>query len=420
MCPLGDNDFPPLSQGTVGQPTLSWPKIETSQNNWSFGFFDAIVNQAKAAGLVDSDNVANMVLVFGETPQWAASDTATCKNEGGEMECTSPPSNIQYWQDFVAQVIQHYNGVRMPHIKYYELWLEANGGWSGSQAELVQLAQAAYPIIHTDPYSMLMTPSVTGAITGSGAQNEVQWMGQYLAAGGAQYADGVDFHSFMDSKVTPHPMPETQYCTASTTCFGPVQTLAAEMRNTMNQYGMSSKPLLDTSGSWGAGGFGYSGTEETDTESAYVARWMLLHAGLAATLNLQLASWYAWGSPSNNTWGVLELTDGSKNPNTAGLAWNQVYNWTAGATMAQPCAALADNTTWTCSLTRSGGYSGLAVWSTSTSGGLTYTPATQYTQYRDLTGATQQITPGATVSIGIKPILLESVSSVSLRRRPRR
>ena len=40
--------------------------------------------------------------------------------------------------------------------------------WTGTTAQMVELAQAAYPIVHADPNSMLLTPSVAGPVGTSG------------------------------------------------------------------------------------------------------------------------------------------------------------------------------------------------------------------------------------------------------------
>jgi hypothetical protein len=71
------------------------------------------------------------------------------------VQCTAAPDNIQDWKDFLTALIEHYNGTTQPHIRYYELWNEANAHnfWSGTFAQMVALGQAAYPIIHQDSRS---------------------------------------------------------------------------------------------------------------------------------------------------------------------------------------------------------------------------------------------------------------------------
>jgi hypothetical protein len=79
----------------------------------------------------------------------------------------------------------------------------------------------------------------------------------------------------------------------------------------------------------------------------------------------------------SNQWGVIETS--SKTPTVGGLAYTQVYTWLAGATLAQPCSS-GSNGVWTCSLTRPGGYTVLAIWNPA--GATTYNPAPGFTDYR--------------------------------------
>jgi hypothetical protein len=91
-----------------------------------------------------------------------------------------------------------------------------------------------------------------------------------------------------------------------------------------------------------------------------------------------------------------------------------------GATMTAPCSMNGGTyykATYTCQLTRPGGYQALAVWNTTqTCGGgvcstIPYTPPSTYVQYRDIAGNLVTITPGQTVQIGLKPILLENMTA---------
>ena len=72
--------------------------------------------------------------------------------------------------------------------------------------------------------------------------------------------------------------------------------------------------------------------------------------------------------------------------------------------MTAPCSG-DSNGTWTCPLTRPGGYVAKAVWNTK--GSATYAPGPGYAQVRDLIGAVTPIPPGGSVAIGAKPVLVE-------------
>ncbi|MGH8359528.1 MAG: hypothetical protein ACRESF_18750, partial [Pseudomonas sp.] len=64
----------------------------------------------------------------------------------------------------------------------------------------------------------------------------------------------------------------------------------------------------------------------------------------------------------------------------------------------------------TCGYTRGGGYKALAVWDAESDPGKTkqYNAPSDFTRYRDLDGNVSDIAKGRQVSIGAKPILLET------------
>jgi hypothetical protein len=191
----------------------------------------------------------------------------------------------------------------------------------------------------------------------------------------------------------------TSGCTEFTTCYGSIVTKANAMRQAFDQHGLAGKPMFDTEGSWGDGNL-----TDPDTQAAWLARWYLLQAGLRRADNLQMAAWFTWGDPATFHWGTIETQ--AHAPAPPAIAFSQVYDWLVGAAMSQPCAAGADGT-WTCALTRTGGYHALAVWNAH--GSQSYQEASQdFTDYRDLAGNTVPIAKGAPVTIGAKPILLES------------
>jgi hypothetical protein len=405
MTTVNENDYPKLTFGTLAHPDIgAWARIEQKKGVYDFAFFDKYVGNSVAHGLVDSTNTVNLAITLGETPPWAASDPRSCKTDKTLTRCTSGPANIQDWIDFIAALMNHYNGVAEPHVRYYELWNEMNIDlfWTGAQADMVNLAKAAYPIVHADPHSILLTPSVAGPVGHIAKTDGTTWMANYLDAGGAKYADGGAFHGYIAEQKAgvPFPMPEedsTPGCKEFVTCYGSIVTKAAMMRQTFDQHGLAGKPMFDTEGGWG------NGTPmDAGTQAAWIARWYLLQAGLRSTLNLQTAAWFTWGDPATFHWGTIETDAGA--PNDAGVAFNQVYGWLVGAVMSQPCSGAASGT-WTCSITRSKNYRAQAVWSQSSN---SYSPDAAFTDYRDLAGNIVKINQGSSVTIGAKPILLEA------------
>ena len=397
-------DAPAVPMGTVAHGDFAWQRIEQQKGVFDFSLFDAYVATAVSNGLVDtSTNTANVAITLAAgTPGWAVADKSTCGTTNGITVCTAPPDSIQDWRDFVTAVLAHYNGVTKPHVRIYEPWNEINFAlwWTGTDAQMVALAAAAYPIVHADPNSILLTPSVAGPVGTSLAHSVVKAMTSYLQAGGAAYADGGAFHGYPGAQgVSPFPMPDdegTPGCTPGVSCWGSIATKATQMRAVFDQNGLSGKPMYQTEGSWGNGT-----VTDSNAQIAWITRYTLLQGGLHSPLNLQLAAWFAWAPPAFG-WGSIE--DASGNPTAAGAAYREVYHWLAGATMAQPCSGAADGT-WTCSLTRPGGSIAKAVWNTK--GSTAYTPGSGYTQVRDLTGAVTSIPAGGFIVIGAKPVLME-------------
>lgn len=401
------DDYPKVPFGTLGHPGVGvWPWIERQKGVYDFTQVDAYVDAAVKHGLVDATNTVSMAITLGWSPQWYASNPNSCKPEGknGSAVCTSSPANVQDWANYVSAVIRHYNGVTAPQIRYYEVWNEVNVPlfYTGSPAEMLSLAQVAYPIVHSDPHSMLLTPSVVGPVGSAARDSGAAWMAGYLDAGGSSYADGGAFHGYISAEgVRPFPMPEqdsTSGCKMFVTCYGSIITKANMMRQVFDQHGLAGKPMFDTEGGWGNGTL-----TDPDTQTEWLARWYLLQAGLSLADNLQMAEWFTWGASISFDWGNIE-TNG-REPTQAGVAYAQVYNWLVGAKMSIPCSGGADGT-WTCALTRPGSYVGLVVWNTE--GSKPYTPQEAYVDYRDLAGNTVRIVKGSTVTIGAKPILLET------------
>ncbi|HTG58475.1 MAG TPA: hypothetical protein VMG63_03575 [Terriglobia bacterium] len=406
---MNPDKYPPLQIGTLGHPLLGWIWIEDSKRVFNWRRIDRFVNMAEGHGLVDANRVVNMVLAFGGTPGWAVSDRSHCEEKYHVTQCTDPPDNIEDWREFVTAVIQHYNGKTAAHIRYYELWNEASipQYWTGRQEDLVKLAAVAYPIVHSDPYSVLLTPSPAGTDSGSPG-----WMASYLRAGGSKYADGGTFHGYLATRsVNPYPMPDqdrTPGCGAThgAVCTGSILTQVRKYRRVFDENGLAGKPMYNTEGSWGV-----DPITDPDMQTAWLARYYLLQASVAVENNLQLISWYCWGCPrpeGKPNWGTIQSETGALTQ--AGLAYNQVHDWIVGSKMS---ACSAAGTVWTCRLNRAGGYEALTVWDSaqSCSGGscstVPYSPDRRFTYSRNLAGEKKKIsTP--TVPIGAKPILLEN------------
>jgi hypothetical protein len=378
-------DFPKVTYGTMSHPPVAWTTIEgQGRGTYNWINMDPFVNHAPK----DANGVAQVVVTMGWTPGWAVADHKHCFTTITKtVACTVPPDNMQDWIDFLTTLVAHYNGVHASHVKYYEIWNEANDPlfWTGGVPAMVQMGQLAYPILKSDPYSIVTTPSV---IWNQG----IPFITAYLQAGGANYADALTFHGYPSAtgskSQTPVPMPESS---ASTNA--PIQNMVADFRAIADENGMLGKPIASTEGGWGV-----HGVSDQDTQMAWIAHYEIVQAGLAASDNLVFQTWFTWGHSNS---GTIETTAG--NPTKAGYAYDVVRTWLTGQTV-QPCTTSGN--IWSCQVGAN-----LIVWDSSQtcSGGVCtsapYTPPNVYTQFVDLTATSYTIS--GPIALGVKPVMLE-------------
>jgi hypothetical protein len=397
-----------MSYGAIGHPIkLAWPYIETARGVFNFSFYDQYAAIAPREGT--NGNVAVMDLTLGMTPGWAVSDQSSCRNApDGTVICQAPPDNIADWQAFVTALVQHYNGSTQPYIKYYEIWNEwnvvdaSNGFWSGTIPQLVNLEQTACSIIHAQAAnsSFVLTPSTVGpaATASAAAPASLQ---QFFSAGGNACIDGVSFHGNLGlMTLSPYPQPG-EGCQESG-CNGTIVQIANSYRQVMNQTGFpATVPLLDTEG-----GFESANITDPDQRAAWLAQFYALQGSLFNSDQLQWVSWFTWGAP-----GVAgNIETANQTPDSAGIAYNQVYNWLLGQ-LPTPCTQAG--TIWTCGLTGSNNYEAEIIWDdsqTCNSGTCTATaqPVPSWvTDARDTAGNQVTVTNG-TVPVGLKPIIVEN------------
>ncbi len=410
---VNPNDNPTtdgMSYGAAGHPIrLAWPYIETSRGVFDFSLYDQYAAIAPREGA--SKNIAVMDLTLGMSPRWAVSDQSTCRTApDGTVICQAPPDNIADWQAFITALVNHYNGSSsaQPYIKYYEIWNEwnvvdaDNGFWSGTVQQLVNLEQTACTIIHAQAatFSFVLTPSTVGPANTSNAAAP-QSLQQFFTAGGNNCIDGVSFHGNLGLvTLNPYPLPG-EGCQGSG-CNGTIVQIVNSYRQIMNQNGFAASiPLFDTEG-----GFESANITDADQRAAWLAQFYALQGGLFNSDQLQWVSWFTWGAP-----GVAgNIETASQTPDTAGVAYNQLYNWLLGRLPA-PCSQ--SGTTWTCGLTGSSNYQAQIMWDDSqTCNNGKCSTQTQaipswVTNARDLAGNPVQITNG-TVPVGLKPIIVEN------------
>jgi len=385
--------WPSVTTGALGHPaTLAWGFIEKLPGIYDFTSYDHFILEARDKGLVDSSGTVSATITFGYTPQFHARDTSRCILIGDRRVCPSPPSDLTSWTNLLHAVINHYNGVTAPHVKFYELWNEFSSPnfWTGTNSEMIAMASAAYPIIHQDPHSLLLTPSVSGPAGASGTLPDgLTWMQDYLRAGGASYADGGTFHGYIAAYggqgVSLFPMPEqdsTTGCAYGPACFGSIVTKTQGFRQVFDSSGLRNKPMLDTEGSWGKD----RNLTDPATQSMWVSRWTILQASYYPSL-AQIA-WFGWD------------LDGGTLSEAAQISYNQTAQWLIGSSFSTGCSVSVD--VWSCPLSGPSG-PGLLVWSTS---GSSLFSRGSWTKQYDLRGTLTRLT-GSTVPISGSPTLLK-------------
>ena len=326
-----------------------WAAMNPSYGNYYFTVFDSVADQVRSKG------GSTFIYTFGDVPKWASTQpwlTGCAFNDGG---CAMP--NLSDFRTFVS-VLARRSAARKASgklgITLYELWNEPNATnfWRGSVSQMVQLAAAAYPLIHQyDPSAKVASPAPQGMYG-------YRWLQQYFAAGGARYTDEVNFHGYVGTRPAESGINNIN-----------------QIKALKSQYGLSSRPMNDTEASW----WGYTGSAAT----AWMARKHLLDA----SQGVKAICWYGWtfGAP-------LAYTSNA-------TVYAQLGKWLMGHT-AYP--AKVSGSVYQVPLSGSN-WSGVAAWSTS--GSTWIQVSSSYHHYTDLWGGVHNI-GGSGVTVGSLPILI--------------
>ena len=380
----------PFATQRLLNSNVNWANIETSPGVYNFRWLDQWIAQAQAHNVT-------LLYTFIDVPQFYSSNPydSTCSYAGNGLGGCHPPSDLnadgsgtdQAFRNFVTAMVQHVGN----KIQYWETWNEPNQptAWQATDpvnhpySQLIRMQQDAAQIIKAaNPNALILTPPPVGYPNGA-----PKWEAGYLAAGGAAGADVITFHSYVHKWVWgSQPVAEN------------VATAIHNMVATMQKYNVT-KPLWITESGWGR--TDKDGFFDETLQTAFTARYILLEqsSGVAH------AYWYQWDSNAPYNAGTFFLPPATTR--APGIAYQQLYNWTAGATLTVPCAA--SSTVWTCQYSRANGYVAMAVWNTAGSSSFSL-PTGVYAQYRDLAGNTNVLN-GGTVTIGPLPILLEGSTS---------
>lgn len=338
---------------------IAWSDLEPSRSVYNWTPLDDYIQ------VLNSQGVTDILYTFGHTPFWAA-----------PQDCL-PPTNNQDMIDFVTAIATHTKG----KLKHWETWNEPyfTDFWCGTMNQLVALQNDVYHAVKAvdgtaTVHTLVGVSDRPGDCRNSAAGGYNVY--DFLAANGTSNFDVVDVHLYSDNAGAP---PENS------------GIRIANLQCALNGYGVGAVPIWNTEFSWGLN----TDLPNADDQVAYVARSYLYHwsQGVARSY------WYAY---NNDAWGTI--FDG-QNLNSAGVAYQQVYDWLVGATMTSPCALSGG--VWTCGFNLANGNPGQAVWldvfpSASTD---SYTPGATLGKYHDLAGGTT--TFSGSVTISEKPLLLE-------------
>jgi hypothetical protein len=363
-----------------------WATLNPASGQYNWAPLDAWLTVAAA-------NNQDLLFTFGHVPVWASSQPAVSCLFGGKEYGAGlcwPPADVNAdgsgtdiaFTTFVSALCQH---GACGTITYWEMWNEPYwpGFWSGTIPQLLRMVADAEAIIKSyNPNAKFVTPSLGGYYF-------QKWTTQFLAAGGAKYADIIGFHRYGSP-------------TDSTCGVIPDSTLlgyeAQQLNLYLKRYGVTGKPVWHTEGNmrfWKKMCF-----TDPDMRAGWIAQWQI--TSIAA--GVQRDYWYGC---DNTTSGTLSIEAGGDQTTITAYNMLQTSAWLRGATLQGPCI-VSQGTVTTCSLIRKDGRAAMAVWDTSQrcSGGVCTTSEYQTfaKQYVDLTGNTQNMKPGG-FPIGYKPVL---------------
>jgi hypothetical protein len=366
---VGDLPSVPFGGLRLWDTETTWAQLEPSAGTYDWSELDAWLALAGRNG-------KDVLYTFGRTPQWASMrPTESCSH--GAVGCAAPPSDVDagdhLWKAFVTALVQHSLASPYAHIRYYEIWNEANllQFWTGSYAQLVKMASDAYAIIHAlDPNALVVGPSSSGGT--SIALNG--WYLNYFAAGGATPLDIVAYHAYLAKGDAPEG----------------IAHIIDLLHDLMTKYGIARRPLWFTEGSWG---------NDSALTAEQAAGWLARQYLVMWSKGVGRYYWYSWDNPQ---WGTL--WDATSGIHPAGTAYGQLEGWLVGSShAAEPCAKESD-ATWTCTLALSNGAPAKILWNTSAA--KTVAVGGSFTVYQTLDGATSHAITGGAVANGDEPVLV--------------
>ena len=352
----GGVPWPPYQFGTLRlwDTGTSWTSLEPLEGVWNWQPLDTWVAAA------EQYRVPDILLTLGQTPPWASSNPGDVNYIGAGAP--APPTDNQYWRDYITAVAQRYQG----RIRYYEIWNEPNDPtyYTGTVAELAELTAEAYSILKSvDPENVVLSPAAYAP----------GYLDQLLQAGIASNVDMIAYHFY-----------ET-----------PPEAAAAAIANVnlvMAQHNASAIPVWATEGATGD-----NTTAPEDLAAAYLVRKYLVHLAFGSIR----FDWYAWGKATTFCVGTEE-----NNPELlteAGYAFGVLLGWLHDASVTG--ASIDGSGTWQIGLSWAGGAYGLIAWNPTATVQFPVPSGLVAVSEHDIFGNAMPI-EGTSVTIGYAPVLL--------------
>jgi len=365
--------------GTVRlwQAGTEWAFLHTGQNSFDWKYLDTWLD------LVAEHQPTTVMYTFGLAPCWIS--TATCDDKGwglGHNFAPGPPKDLSAsgspsFTAFVNELVQHCSPSGhcvKDYIKHWEMWNEANltGFWTGTTSQLYDMFKPVIPIIRNNvPGAVISTPPVVGGDT--------TWMASWmnLENTNGRLSDYYGIHIYLESDT-----PEQRL------------GMLKKMMDTKNANGWTTTPWMNTETNYDHLTWTCSTQYSLEDCRGQFVRWHVLqYAYQGGGEGASYVGWFKWDSDLTGHYNTYLYT---------------MMQWLTGATFTASCTN--NGTVWTCPLTEADGTNALIVWDTA--GPSRYQPADEYVRLRKFNGTnggqTKTVTPGARITIGVVPFLLES------------
>ncbi len=341
---------------------VHWPQVEIKKNEWQWDILDREVELAEKHHI-------DVLLPFGETPEWAAS--------GGRFRTAivGDIADLDDWRTFIRTQAMRYKG----RILYYEIWNEPNLPRNrdiGTPERMLTLAKEAYTTLkQVDPNIKVISPSPVNA-------NGLDWLETYLKLGGGKYCDIIGYHFYTYHR------PETML------------QLILPAKELMRKYGLDDKPLWNTESGWIKNPL----TDRIDlveqapgwAARAYILNW---------AAGVRRFYWYAWDDDGHDS---IPFTEEDQATATrSAYAYGEVQNWMVGSRM-ESCEKQSDEN-WVCKLTRESGNAAWILWNERHSAKFEVPKLWGVSSLTRLSGE-KSAWNGSTIDISELPVLLEAQS----------